>query len=280
MLAPSLTASLPSSPVLWAVAVGYYHTNRVEKTVGAFVAVEVLAGAILPGFLFAGSALLSVVLEYLTWGKLDSRRDIHRLLSSVEFEKGLYYDYWIIEKQFYFRLNKKDHHAEHGICYSCDKKLSTWLLAAIVALSLLLAFTHFVDVTVVEEMTMSRCPADTGSFDCFNRTTFHFVDCADPDQRDSVQLVHCFRFLRFAVDTNLMSSLAESFAFLLVTTALFGRIFSAMRILLHLHHTRWWGLIFVVGGATVFCLLVVFLSVQDQFLVRVDVLSILQVTVM
>ena len=269
--------SRSSSAVLWAVAIGYFHTNRVDKDISAFAIVEFLVGIMLPVFLLVGAILLAIVLDYVTIGRIDSRKRIHRFLPSVKYEEGRDNDYWVIEDRFYFKLDKRDEHLQHGFCYSCDKKLSTWLLTGIVALSLLLCFSYFVDITVVEEDTLSSCPTDLGEYDCFNRTSFNFVDCADETQRKKVDLLHCFRFLRFAVDTSLISSLAQTFAFYLATVALFGHVFSSVKTLLHLHRTRMWGVGFVVVGALAFIVAVVFLFIEDRFEIQVNVLSILQV---
>ena len=282
-LSPSLPPSLPLSlslvPVLWAVTLGYYHTNRLEKNISAFVLVEFLAGFLLPLLLFVASVLLAIVLDYVTIGRVDSRKRIKRFLPSVVFEEGKDFDYWVIEERFYFKLEKRDEHLEnkYGLWYSCDKTLSTWLLTGIVALSILLCLSFFVDITVVEETTLSSCPTDAGLYDCFNRSTFTFVDCADEQMRKNVELVHCFRFLRFAVDTSLISSIAQTLAFYLATVIIFGQVFSAIKTLLHLHRTRLWGVAFLVVGGVALILTIVFLAVEDTFQIQVNFIAVMQV---
>ena len=267
------------SAVLWAVALGYYHTNRVEKQLSAFFLVEFLAGFLLPLLLFISSVLLAIVVEYVTIGRVDARKRIKRFLPTVVFEEGVESDYWVIEERFYFKLRRRDKHLtkNHGFWYSCDKSLSTWLLTGIVALSLLLSFSYFVDISVVEEETRSSCPVNAVEYDCFNRTSFNFVDCGDNEESERVELIHCFRFLRFAVDTNLITSFAQAFAFYLATVAVFGRVFSAVKTLLHLHRTRLWGMLFLVLGSTTFIITIIFLAIEDRFQIQVNVLSVLQV---
>ena len=263
--------------VLWAVALGYYHTNRVEKNIAMFALVEFLAGILLPVLLIAGSILLAIVMDYITIGRVDARKRINRFLPSVVFEEGANFDYWVIEERFYFKLNKRDDHFSHTFCYSCDKTPSTWLLTCIVALSILLCLSYFVDITVVEEQTLSACPEDVGEFDCFNKSSFNFVDCGDELESNNIELVHCFRFLRFAVDTNLITSLVQAFAFYLATVAVFGRVFSVVKSLLHVHRTRLWGILFLVVGTVAVIITVVFLIIEDRFQIQVNVLSVLQV---
>ena len=251
-----------------------------EKQISAFVLVEFLAGFLLPLLLIIASILLAIILDYVTIGRVDTRKRIKRFLPSVFFEEGKDYDYWVIEERFYFRLRKRDEHLKHKfrLWYSCDRTLSTWLLTGIVALSVLLCFSYFVDITVVEESTRSSCPADAGLYDCFNRTSFDYVDCGDEEVKMNVELIHCFRFLRFAVDTSLISSMAQTFAFYLVTVALFGRVFSAVKTLLHLHRTRVWGVVFLVVGGVAFALTIVFLAIEDRFQIQVNFLAVIQVS--
>lgn len=265
--------------VLWAIALGYYHTNRLDKHIADFAVVEILAGFILPLLLFISVVLLGVLVEHVTIGRVDTRKRIKRFIPSVVFEEGVENDYWVIEDRFYFKLDKRSEHLKHGVFYSCNRELSTWLLTAIVALSLLLCFSYFVDISVIEEQTLSSCPDDPGEYDCFNRTSFDFVDCGDEDQRNYVELIHCFRFLRFAVDTSFITGFAQSFAFYLATVAIFGRTFSIVKTLLHLHRTRLWGVLFLVIGGVAVILTIIFLAVEDRFQIQVDVLAVLQVYV-
>ena len=259
------------------MALSYYHTRREDKNLADFVVIEILVGIALPLFLFIGATLLAIVLDFVTIGRQDLRTSFHRFLPSVELLEGQKQDYWVIEDRFYFVLEKKRQHLKHGCLYSCDKAHSTWLLAGIVSLSLLLSFSYFVDISVVEVMTRSSCPEEAGEYDCFNRTTFNFVDCEDEMQAEFVEQIHCFRFLRFAVDRSIISSVAQSFAFYLVIAAFFARIFSAVKVLLQLKPSRFWGVGFILLGGLAIVGAVVFLSVEDTFLIQVDTLSILQV---
>ena len=263
------------------MALGYYHTNRVEKDISTFALVEFLAGFLLPLLLFVASVLLAIVLDYVTIGQIDARKRIKRFLPSVAFEEGKDFDYWVIEERFYFKLEKRDEHLEtkYGLWYSCDKTLSTWLLTGIVALSVLLCLSFFVDITVVEETTRSSCPTDAGLYDCFNRSTFHFVDCANEQMRRQVELVHCFRFLRFTVNTNLVISALLTFVLYLVTVAIFGRVFSAVKTLLHLHRTRLWGVGFLVVGGLALVVTIFFLATEDYFQIQVKFLCVMQVRI-
>ena len=55
--------------MLWGVAVAFDHTRRVDLSVTAFIATEVLVGVGVPALLFVSGALLTVVLDFITIGE-------------------------------------------------------------------------------------------------------------------------------------------------------------------------------------------------------------------
>lgn len=192
-------------------------------------------------------------------------------------QEGRSNDYWVIGDRFYFVLNKKKDHEKCSCLYSCDRKCSTWLLAVIIILSFLLTFSYFIDVSVVEEVTRPTCPDRIGKFDCFNRTTFDFVDCENDTQSVFVEEIHCFRFLRFVVDKNIISSMAQSSAFYLFFVGFFGHIFSVVKVLLHLKACRFWGVVFIALGVLAIIGAAVLLGRGDYFLIQVNTIAICQV---
>ena len=63
----------------------------------------------------------------------------------------------------------------------------------------------------------------------------------------------CFRFLQFGLSTNLLQALAESYALFVFAVRLFSTIFGAVRILLHIKETKFWGVGFaIVAGLITF----------------------------
>ena len=241
---------------------------------------EFLSGFLLPLLLILASILLAIILDFVTIGRIDTRKGIKRFLSSVIFEEGKDFDYWVIEERFYFKLHKRDKHLKHkhGLWYSCDKTLSMWLLTGIIALSVLICFSFFVDITVVEEKTLSSCPDDAGLYNCFNRTSFNFVDCADDKVKQNVELVHCFRFLRFGEDTSLICSLTQTYIFYLIIVVIFGRVFTTVKTLLHLYRTRLWGVAFLVVGGVALVMTVMLLAIEDRFQIQVNFLCVMRVS--
>ena len=68
------------------------------------------------------------------------------------------------------------------------------------------------------------------------------------------RVIHCFRFLQFGRSTNILESLAESFALFLSVISFFSGTFVVVRILLQFRVTKLWGIgfiivaLFLIGG--------------------------------
>ena len=255
----------PSPPaVLWSIAITFNHADRQLLSVGPYVAVELLAAVVLPVLLFISTALTAVVLDYITVGRLDAHSGLNRFLPGLKYIIGKERNYWAIENTFYFALKKRKDRSKRSCFYSFDHSFSTWILATIVALSVQLSFSYFVDISLDQQLTVDMCD-DTrldSSFDCFQTGTLNPVQCDNTtlrcfDEPSGVFLVcnitgfHCFKFLDFAVDRDLVSAIAETFALYLVSVHLFARIFSVVRVLLHVRPTRHWGVVFTTLGVLV-----------------------------
>ena len=219
---------------------------------------------ILPLCLFAAGVLLAAVLDFVTVGHADLRTHIPAFLPVVKFEsgkdsKGVPHDYWVIEDTFYFELAKRHDRSDHGFLYSFDKSPATWFLSAIVCIGVHLAISYFVDFTLDTQTTLfdpTMCDTIDSTFQCFYAGNLTHVNCGDTNST-----IHCFKFYRFGVDVDLISAISQAFAFYLVASAVFARIFSVLKIILHIKPSKWWGLGFIIvavlgfiGGLILFVL--------------------------
>lgn len=105
-------------------------------------------------------------------------------------------------------------------------------------------------------------------------TSYNHIDCVN--NLFITRQIHCFRFLRIGSDVNILTALAESFAFYLFTLAFFAKIFGVVKILLHFKPSRLWGILFIVIGLLLFILAVVLLAVSDALVIQLDVIGALQ----
>ena len=243
--------------MVWGIAISFSHIHLTEKTVATYIIVDILVAVALPVFLCTSVATIAVVLEYITVGHLDLRTIIPRLVGIVKFEHGKKFDYWIIDNLLYYPLKKKEDRSDKGCWFSVDKSPATWFLAIITGTAFNLVISYFVDWTLNTQITVTSCddPLIDRAYDCFNAGTLNFVDCVN--NRETAVL-HCFKFHRFGVDTNIITAICTSYAFYLVTIATFKHILSVVRILIQVKPSRYWGvgflgvgLIFYVGSIIV-----------------------------
>ena len=165
------------------------------------------------------------VVNFVTLGAADARGALPHFLQGVKFEAGEKFDHWIIADSFYFPLTKRKDRASHGFCYSCYPNFATWVLVGIVSLICNLAVSYFADITIDSQISVTSCNDDRidSTFNCFNSSTLAFVDCSNKEQ--PLELIHCFRFHRFGVDTDLIQAGATTFAFFLLGGRIFFYIF-------------------------------------------------------
>ena len=230
--------------MVWGIAISFNHSRQDKRTVSTFIIVEILVAVGLPAFLCSSVACFAVVLEYITIGKVDLRMLIPRLVQMVKFELGEKYDYWVIDEIFYYQLKKKEGRGGKGCCFAVDKSPATWFLAIIVGTAFNLVFSYFVDLTLDSQVTVTSCsdPLIDRSYDCFNASTLIFVDCVTDNE---TTLLHCFKFYRFGVEANIKTGIATSYAFYLVTIAVFKQILTVMRNLINIKPSRYWGVGFI-----------------------------------
>ena len=234
--------------VLWGIAISFDHTRRAAKSVTAFITVEILTAVLLPVFLFVGTILLAIVLDFITVGHLDLRIIIPRFVRDVRLESGEKKDYWVVDDTIYYPLKKKEDRKKHRFCcYSIDTAPATWFLTIIVCTGFHLAISIFVDMTLDRQITVDSCSNGLidRTFDCFNASTLHFVDCVDNTQ---TSLLHCFKFFRFGVETDFVSAISASYFIFLLTMAIFSHIYFVVRNLLRIKPSRFWGIGFVLAG--------------------------------
>ena len=231
--------------MLWAIAIAFNHSNRVDITVAPFVIVELLVAIGFPVLFYIAGIFMASVLDFITLGAADSRGALPRFLKSIQFEMGDKEDSWIIEDTFYFPLTKrtKEERKKHGFCYSCFPSPATLILVTILGLTISLAVSFFADITIDTQVSVTSCDDVDRDFNCFNKSTLAYVDC---DTNRNVELIHCFKFYRFGVDVDIISSIATTFAFYLVARAIFGYTF--LKVLLKLSHSLLWGIMFIVLG--------------------------------
>ncbi len=236
--------------VLWAIAIGVNYLRRQNKTVIPFIVMEFLV-AIASPFLFFGSCIImATVIDFITLGQLDARMLLPHFLHSVKFKTGDKYEFWAIEDILYLQLTKRMDQDKHGFCSSCYPNFSTWLIVGIVCFPIYLVVSYLADVTLDMQVSVDSCDDDRIdlTFSCFNANNLAFVDCVD---NTNIELIHCFKFYRFGVDTNLIQALSTTHLFYVAVSSTFSLTFTSI---IHVMQGKTWGAVVITTGALLFML--------------------------
>lgn len=253
--------------VLWMIVVAYDFFNQATFQVWPFIVTELIVGLVCPIFLLIGSALLSIVIAFVTAEQVDLRIVIQRMLPSVVLVNGQTCDdnpttfkFWVIVDQFYIKL--KEPFGKLGqLRHAIDRNLSTWLIVLIGGLAMILTVSYFVNQTLVQALTVPvqeyLMESDICvNYACFNETNFAYFDvnCSDVSATnfEFTSFLHCFRFLEFGKDADIITNLGVSVGFYLATVHFFQIIFIVITILMHIKPTKAWGILMMVAGVGVF----------------------------
>ena len=266
-------------PVVWGITLAYSFGFGDENVIWPFITVEVIVGIVCPLLMYIGVLLFAIVLDYVTVGRIDARKAVHSVLPSVQLLKAKENEYWVIKNTFYFLIRKRPQNSDTSSYTTVlDFSRATIYFIIIIGLSFGLATSYFMNRTIVEQVNSRECQSDL-HYDCFvlEDDQWVYVDCNDTETLSQHSFIHCYTFLRFAIDNNPISSLAESFAFYLATVAFFGQVFGIVKILLRLRPSRLWGIWFVLIGVVVMCVALFLMIFRGSFSLHRDVIGCFQV---
>ena len=237
--------------MLWGIALSFSYGQQHQRSIAFFLIVDILTTILLPTLLCTGFGFFAVVVDYITVGHIDLRIIIPQVMPIVELESGDKYDYWVIINTFYFPLRKRNDRIRHGFFYSFDTSPATWFLVAIIFSAIYLTLSLFIDITLDEQRSVTSCDSEfiDPSFDCFSAISFEFVDCANVTGE---RLLHCFKFLEFGLESNVLMAISSAYAFYLLAIRIFMQMFYAVHDLLKIRPTRLWGVGFLILGVILY----------------------------
>ena len=271
----------PFVPVIWGITLAYSFGFGDENVIWIFITVEVIVGLVCPLLIYIGVLLFAIVLDYVTMGRIDVRTGVNSVLPSVQLLKAEENEYWVIKNTFYYLIRKRPQNIHTSSCTTTwDFSRATIYFIIIIGLLFILATSFFTNRTIVEQVYTRECRSDL-HYDCFVREDeeWIYVDCNDTEMLSRHSFIHCYTFLRFAIDNNPISTLAQTFAFYLATVAFFGQVFGIVKILLHLRPSRLWGILFVLVGVVVIGLALFLIIFESSFSLHRDVIGSFQVLI-
>ena len=237
--------------VIWGITISYTYGYGNENVLWPFIVVEAVIGVVFPLLIYIGTVLFAIVIDYVTMGRVDARKAIHSLLPHVSLVKADENEYWVIKDTFYYFVRKRPVDDKTPSCTTVkDCSRATVYFIIIIGLSFVLSASHFMNDTVVEQTFTRDCTRDL-HYDCFvfeDDGSWEYVDCMNNATLSNTTFVYCYTFLRFGIDSNPVSNLAESFGFLLAIVAFFNQVFGVVKILLRLRPSRLWSVWFIITG--------------------------------
>ena len=265
--------------VIWGVTLAYSFGFGDENVIWPFITVEAIVGLAFPLLTYIGIILFGMVLDYVTCGRVDARKAFHSVLPSVQLLKANKNEYWVIKNTFYYLIRERPENTKtssYTTAWKCSR--ASFYFIMIIGLSFGLSTSYFMNRTIVEQVNTRECQSDL-HYDCFvlEDDRWMYVNCSDNETLSRHSFIHCYTFLRFAIDNNPISSLAEAFAFHLATVGFFGQIFGIVKILLRLRPSRLWGIWFVLIGLAVMGVSIFLMFFRGSFSLHRDVIGSFQI---
>ena len=275
--------------VLWMIVVAFNFSQSTQ--LWPFIVTELIVGLVCPIFIFIGCALLAIVIAFVTAEQVDLRIAIQHLLPSVMLVQGVTRDddpesfkFWVIASHFFIKLKKP--YGEVGqLRHAVGTNLSTWLLVSIAGLAVILTVSYFVNQSFVQALTVPIQEFLEESdiclnYVCFNETNFDHIDvnCSNVTAVDFMytNFLHCFRFLQFGANPDIITNVGISVGFYLATVHFFQIIFFVTTILMCVKQTRIWGILMIIVGVGIFVGAMVVLFSPHFTQVRLDVIKVAQ----
>lgn len=267
--------------VLWMIVVAYDNPTKLTTAAWPFIVTEFIAGLVCPCLAFIGCGLGAIVCTFLTGEEgVDLRVIVHRLLPAVMLKTDVQSGkHWEIIGHYYITLTKKSWGSNGDLRYAVSRDPSTWLLACLSGLAVILATSSYINGSFVETLTVPPMEFLEESdicinYACFGPVTFNHLtaNCSElnPEDLANYNFVHCFKFIAFG--SGILTNIAVSIAFYLATVHSLQVIFF---ITIFIHASKCikvWGGVIVLAGAVALCGAAVYIFSPHFINIRLDVI--------
>lgn len=250
----------PFITVLWSFALAFHLSRRYEQSVAPFVIANFLSGILAPALFFISAFIMVNIADFFTNHKIEAHLILTRFLPDLTYEVGLNSNgkeckQWVIANSLVLKINQKEptncmlpkkmYKKYFRFCPMCLPNYSTILLSIILVFTLMMSFSYFIDITLVNQVTVTSCSdrSINAKYSCFKAGTLSPVNCVS---NNATQKLHCFRFYRFGIDVDLITSSSSAFAFYLLTNRIISGVISVNKVLHNL--TGKLGELCIAGG--------------------------------
>ena len=268
------------------LVIAYDNPSQKTAKLWPFIITELIMGLACPILACIGFALLSIVGTYIIDEQVDLRIIVNHMLPSVVLKEdtsgGLY---WVIVQRFHTELEPKEKADElkepkgKTLSHAVDRNKSTWILAIISALAVVLSVSSFINRSIVETLTVPVTEFLEESdicltYSCFTPVAFHHlnVNCSEVTLEDlgNIGIVHCFKFI--PLSSAIIANLSISVGFYLAVVGFLQVIFVAATVI-HVEKSHViWGIVFFFTGILAIIGAMVYIFLPHFANIRLDVI--------
>lgn len=213
----------------WSITIAYNFEFLLQETplsdigvatvVAPVVLVQLMIGLIVPVLFMLSVVPINSVLRFITYDRVDIRKIMPKLIPFISYTIGEKSNYWVAIKTFYFPI-KDDYNQTHEALHKrkwyhlCDTNKSTVIIFFLLAFNFLLAWTVFVNGTLVHDFNPQSCRELSNSEReravCILTGNISLVNCTSPDSSSIEGPLLCFQFLRFSEQTDIFMSITNA----------------------------------------------------------------------
>ena len=266
------------------LVIAYDNSSQKTAKLWPFIITELIMGLACPILACIGFALLTIVGTYIMAEQVDFRIIINHMIPSVMLKKdNSERHYWVIVQHYHIKL--KESWGEAGqFIHAVDRNVSTWILAIISALAVVLSVSSFINRSFVQTLTVPVTEFLEESdicltYSCFTPVTFDHlnVNCSEVNLVDlgNIDIVHCFKFI--PLSSEIIANLSISVGFYLATVYFLQAIFVAATVLHVGKSHKVWGSLFILAGCVTLIGAMVYIFLPHFANIRLDVILVGQI---
>ena len=254
----------------WSITLAYNFDILIENTplrsigvatvIAPVVCIEAMLGLMVPILVMLSVVMINSVLRFVTYDRVDIRKIMPKLLPFVRFTEGKKYNYWVAIGTFFFQI-KDDFSQTHEKLHKrkwyhlCDTTKSTIVIFFILAFNFLLAWTAFVNGTLVHEFSPQSC-RELSNFEreravCLSLQNTSVVNCTAPESSSINTPLLCFQFLRFSEQSDILTSLTSAVVLYFIAGQFITIMLEMTRFLYLFHGSKLWAILVALVGVGV-----------------------------
>ena len=261
------------------LVIAYDNPSQKTAKLWPFIITELIMGLACPILACIGFALLSIVGTYIIAEQVDLRIIINKMLPSVVLKEDTSENlHWVIVQHYHIKLKESWGKAGQFI-HAIDRNRSTWILAIISALAVVLSVSNFINRSFVQTLTVPVTEFLEESdicltYSCFTPVTFDHlnVNCSEVNLVDlrNIDIVHCFKFI--PLSSEIIANLSISVGFYIAVVNFLQAIFVVATVI-HVEKSHIvWGIAFFFTGILAIIGAMVYILLPRSVPIQFDVI--------